>query len=132
MIYVLNKIDLIGSELRRKLSDLFKDRKDVMLISCETKENILGLVDLIAKFIDKSINEIDSTGKNDEFLAERHQKHLKEIVENIDLAMKNINEDRSITAFYIENSVNEIAKITGTITTEQILDIVFRDFCIGK
>ena len=32
----------------------------------------------------------------------------------------------------LENVITHISEITGTITTEDILDRVFSDFCIGK
>lgn len=130
-IHVLNKIDLIDSSQRAKLDDLVRRQTNVISLSCETNENFPLLIDLISECIDRLIKN-DNLEKTDDFITERHQKHLNQIVRNISLAIDKIDQDRAISSYYIENSINEIACITGSITTEQILDVLFRDFCIGK
>ena len=32
----------------------------------------------------------------------------------------------------LRRALREIGKITGKITSEEILDVIFKDFCIGK
>lgn len=34
--------------------------------------------------------------------------------------------------FVIRLAMSELGKITGIVDTEEMLDIIFRDFCIGK
>lgn len=40
--------------------------------------------------------------------------------------------DLAICAEDLRRAVHHLGKITGHVTTEQILDVIFRDFCIGK
>lgn len=40
--------------------------------------------------------------------------------------------DLAICAEDLRKAVLHLGKITGHVTTEQILDVIFRDFCIGK
>ena len=131
IIHVLNKIDLIEKEVKTKLDGLLKHKTNAILLSCETNENLINLIQLISNRIDNLIKN-DTNLEKDDFLIERHQNHLEQILENINLAIDTINYDRCISAFYIENSINQIAAITGKITTEHILDVLFNDFCIGK
>lgn len=130
-IHVLNKIDLVAVEARQKLSDLFGQQSNVIQLSCRTGENLVDLIQLIGDSVEARI-AADNPARQDDFITERHENHLQRIVENISLAIETIGEDRSISAYYVEQSINEIASITGTITTEQIIDVIFKNFCIGK
>lgn len=130
-IHILNKSDLIDLEMRTKLTDLIKQQNNVILLSCTTKENLVNLIQLIGQNIEKLIKK-DSFEQQDHFITERHEHHLQKILDNINLAIDTINDDRSISAYYIENAINQIASITGSITTEHILDEIFSSFCIGK
>lgn len=40
--------------------------------------------------------------------------------------------DMVIATQQIRNAMRELGKITGHVSTEQILDIIFTNFCIGK
>lgn len=40
--------------------------------------------------------------------------------------------DLAICAEELRRAIHHLGRITGHVTTEQILDILFRDFCIGK
>lgn len=40
--------------------------------------------------------------------------------------------DFAISAQHLREAIKCIGFITGNISTEQILDVIFRDFCIGK
>jgi tRNA modification GTPase len=40
--------------------------------------------------------------------------------------------DIVLAAEELRKALRNIGKITGKITTEDILDVIFRDFCIGK
>ena len=130
-VHVLNKIDLVSLELRQKLCDLFRHRSNVIQMSCTTGENLVNLVQLIGNSVERLI-AADNPARQDDFLTERHENHLRRIVESIGSAIDAIDEDRSISAYHVEKSINEIAAITGSITTEQIIDVIFKNFCIGK
>lgn len=40
--------------------------------------------------------------------------------------------DLAVCAEDLRRATYHLGKITGHVTTEQILDVIFRDFCIGK
>lgn len=45
---------------------------------------------------------------------------------------KGENRDVVILAQYLRSALRQIGKLTGNITTEDLLDVIFKDFCIGK
>lgn len=40
--------------------------------------------------------------------------------------------DLAIGAHQLRLALRSIGQITGTVSTEDVLDVIFRDFCIGK
>jgi tRNA modification GTPase len=40
--------------------------------------------------------------------------------------------DTVLAAQLLRKALRHIGKITGHVSTEQILDVIFKDFCIGK
>lgn len=40
--------------------------------------------------------------------------------------------DIVLAAEQLRQALRQLGKITGKITTEEILDVIFQDFCIGK
>lgn len=40
--------------------------------------------------------------------------------------------DLAITAAHLRQAVRSLGKITGEVTADDVLDVIFRDFCIGK
>lgn len=46
--------------------------------------------------------------------------------------LQNPEVDLAIAAEYLREAIRCIGRITGTINTEEILDVIFKDFCIGK
>ena len=61
---------------------------------------------------------------------ERHRQALSKTLKNLDNSLKDKNID--IFAEDIRLAMREITKITGNIDIENILEIIFNDFCIGK
>lgn len=66
---------------------------------------------------------------------ERHRKMLEKCVESLKNYLFKIDkqvEDIALAAEDLRISVRWLGQITGHVTTEEILDVIFRDFCIGK
>lgn len=64
----------------------------------------------------------------------RHQHHLKICLEQIEIFLENVNieYDMAILVERLRNCTRSIGKITGQIRADDILNVIFRDFCIGK
>ncbi len=65
---------------------------------------------------------------------ERYRSHLQNCVQNLQSYInpqQNTN-DLALRTYHLKSAINNIGYITGHLGTEDILDIIFRDFCIGK
>ena len=48
------------------------------------------------------------------------------------LEQENSGSDLVICAHYLRKAVREIGHVSGKVSSEKILDVIFADFCIGK
>lgn len=67
----------------------------------------------------------------------RHRYHLTQALECIEsfLEFNTENErevDLAILAQKLRTAMRAIGKITGEVGVEDVLDVIFKDFCIGK
>lgn len=66
----------------------------------------------------------------------RHREQLRKCLFNVELFLKETEKgsagDLVIMAEHLRRSLRNLGKLLGTITTEDILDVIFKDFCIGK
>jgi len=116
-IVVVNKIDLVSEQ---------KNSADFLNISLTSKINTSQLI----KKLEEKILKIIPAQNSPAITQERYRIALKNAVENLEnfSLQKNIElaaEDLRLTA-------REIGKITGKIDIENILDVIFSRFCIGK
>ena len=62
----------------------------------------------------------------------RHRFCLEECVTALDNFSKMNQVEIDLAAHELHNALNSLGRITGHVSTEQILDVIFKDFCIGK
>lgn len=66
----------------------------------------------------------------------RYRLHLERCIEHINVFLTeyspDIYPDMAISAQKLRQAIRDIERITGHVSTDDILDVVFRDFCIGK
>ncbi|XP_074593060.1 tRNA modification GTPase MnmE [Brevipalpus obovatus] len=123
--FVVNKVDLIS---RKDTDELLKIFPETQFISCYSGQNVDGLLQLIQERIETLHEECEF----DHFINERHLNHLEASFISLKSAIESFDADLSIASHFLLLSCNEIARITGKIDIESILNIVFQDFCIGK
>ena len=132
IISVANKIDIPKDGHKTEQIDFFKQNGiEVICVSAKTGENINGLIEAIAKKIigdniEPPANEIVPNLRQTQEL--KHAK--KELTAILDLL--SYNPEIDLIYSHLENSVKHLKEITGEVTTEDILDRVFSNFCIGK
>ena len=86
-------------------------------------------IDKLLKIIFTKLNEKNSF-ENAYISRERHKNSLLKTKKHLENSKKAKNYD-----FYAEDirlALKEISKIYGKVDIENILDIIFNDFCIGK
>lgn len=65
----------------------------------------------------------------------RHRNHLMQCLTYLQNYLElstNEQYDMAIAAEEIHKAMRELGKITGHVSTNEILDIIFKNFCIGK
>ncbi len=116
-LVVINKGDLLG---RPRLP------KDTQLISVKTGE---GIEDFFAT-LQARIAAKSDTGAAMPLTRARHRKALEECVESLKRAKAAHLPE--LAAEDLRLAARALGRLTGRVDVEEILDVVFRDFCIGK
>ena len=129
-IVVLNKVDINknNEESEKVLSDL---SKPIIKISAKTKEGI----DDIYSEIDKLFN-LDKISSNDESIItnERQKDQILKAKEDIEEAINSVNNNVpvDICEINIKSALEDIGEITGKNVSEDIINEIFKRFCVGK
>jgi tRNA modification GTPase len=122
-IVVLNK-----SDVSSKQNHNFK-LATVILISVKNNTNIINLVSKIKEKLSSKF----ITSTNVLVTRERHRVKLNDCLKEIDnFLKKDQNKDLEIAAEDLRLATRHLGSIVGTVDVEEILDSIFKDFCIGK
>ena len=113
---VINKVDLIQTA-----------QIDALYISAQTGQGIDDLIQCVSRETSKIFEDIQS---NPSITRDRHRQALQQSLDFIGQALSGYSPD--MIAEDIRMAVRSIGKITGRTDVEDLLDIIFRDFCIGK
>lgn len=68
----------------------------------------------------------------------RHKQHLTDCLSKLDLYINCVSDDfgrsgdTALLAEHLRVALRHLGKLTGSVSTEQLLDVIFKDFCIGK
>ena len=108
-------------------SDLKKKHNEKPNITISLKNN--KSLDTLWKKINQKIKSLVNTSSGPTISSEREYAH---IIKSIAI-LENINfNDVSLAAEDVRAAINEISEITKKTYNEDILDIIFNEFCIGK
>ncbi len=136
-ILVLNKIDITQENIDEILNRL-KNYKFSDFLTCSAlyKINIDKLEDKIVQLATSSYSQSPGPDISDtEFIGNvRQEQALIRTAENLKNALDSIykNESLEFSALYIRSALNYLGELTGETTTEEILNAIFSQFCVGK
>jgi len=127
MLVVANKIDT--PEGGKLLAQFFEFEPDCYISSLE-KTNI----DELKSIMYKKIVQEDFNFENTVVTNARHLEALNKARTTLTEVLQSLNNNESgdLTALSIRYALNAIGEITGQVTNEDLLDNIFRNFCIGK
>ncbi len=132
IIVLINKTDLAGKLSIKKLKNEIKlnSSESLLFISAKNKS---GLDELRMK-LREAVNR-DRLDSDDVIITNiRHYDalmHVSESLERVQSGLEN-NIPEDLIAIDIRQAIHYLGEITGEITTDEILDNIFRNFCIGK
>lgn len=142
IIFILNKIDLVTSsnELAKIKDDLDREIR-AMAPNLSQPNAIIPISCKSTADIDKLINELVKTfhtmldqDSDPLIMSQRVQDIiLNDILFNLDAFLHDKSRDITISCGYLQDCLDAIAKILGeSIGIDDILDKVFKQFCVGK
>ncbi len=125
-----NTLNLIDdrSILIMNKSDLMVDTADEMYISLSA-ENEEGL-SVLLQTMEKRIKLLIGNKTSVSLTRKRHRSSLEEAQEHLERALSTSQPD--LLAEDVRLSLRSIGRITGRVDVEDLLDVIFKDFCIGK
>jgi tRNA modification GTPase len=128
---VLNKSDLLAPQAGPQLEARLGDRRPghhLLTISASTGSGIDELVRNLGAFAERFFTVEPAL-----VTRERHRVALREAVVALDGALRlGPQGGEELVAEQIRMATRALERLTGRIGVEDILDVIFRDFCIGK
>lgn len=128
-LILLNKSDLKRKVSDEEIKDLLKD-KEYMSVSI-----LEGSIEEIENKIVEMFFQGQIVGKEDFYVNNlRHVRALKDAYSAMESAIEGIKRQEFLDLIEVDlrQALNELGLITGETSTEDILDKVFKEFCIGK
>jgi len=128
-IYVLNKSDL--PVIADRGSSFIPHPSSFLKISATRGDGIEELKD---KIVDYCLKDWKEEREGVVISNLRHKTSIGNAAVSLEKAMKALTEDQplEIIAIELRNSMDSLGEIVGSVTTEDILNKIFSDFCIGK
>lgn len=122
VILVANKAD--------KLNNGAVCRNDAIPISAKYGTNLASVVNALKDFVSQNNSSLNLSL----VCNERHYYHLKSISSLVAETRKGIQDGKTtdLVAEDVRTMLHHIGEITGEVTTDDILDNIFSNFCIGK
>ncbi|NWS47405.1 GTPB3 GTPase, partial [Probosciger aterrimus] len=131
-ILVLNKADLLkgqGGTLRAACAQ-GHPLPPVTLLSCKTGEGLDRLLALLARELAQLCG--DPLSGSPSLTQSRHSLHLRQCAAALAWYGREHRSDLGLAAERLRLARRHLGSITGHVSTEDVLDIIFRDFCVGK
>ncbi|MEC9403496.1 MAG: tRNA uridine-5-carboxymethylaminomethyl(34) synthesis GTPase MnmE [Pseudomonadota bacterium] len=99
-------------------------------IACSSKsaEGMNPLFSRLTRFAEETI----SVGEAPLATRERHRHYLKDCLSGLRAAVDMVHLPAELRAEDLRRAADALGRITGRIDVEDLLDVIFRDFCIGK
>ena len=112
------------------------------LLSCISHEGLTSMLDTMTKQVKRRLqHEADTveaepssrdTSSQPLITRQRHRQHLQQCISHLDAFNASSTTDIVLAAENLRLAARELGRIVGKIDVEQVLDVLFQDFCIGK
>ncbi|XP_023261807.1 tRNA modification GTPase GTPBP3, mitochondrial isoform X1 [Seriola lalandi dorsalis] len=132
-LLVLNKTDLLPDDQRQKLDRELRQVSElppVCLISCHTDEGLQDFLTVLHSNVKTLCGDPLSGAPT--LTQARHRAHLQQCVAALAQYQRYRDTDLALAAEGVRLALTSLGRITGRVGAEEILDIIFKDFCIGK
>lgn len=129
-IILINKVDLNKNQIIN--NDKIKEmKKDIIKFSTVSEKGLEELYEKIERMFE--LNEIDCD--NSEIITNNRQKqHIISAIKAVSKAKESVETGMpiDITAICLKDMLGELSEITGENVSEDIINEIFKKFCLGK
>ena len=125
LIRLRNKCDIDSDRIYPKLDE---DDYPILAISAKTGAGFDRLVDSITDIA----MTIQSSGETAIITRARHRQALVEIVDVLSKVLDTPDLADELIAENLRICTRELGRLTGRVDVEDLLDVIFNDFCVGK
>lgn len=106
---------------------------DILAISCFNKNDVNCLIQRMTNLIQKQMEQNTYEEERGFITRERQRNCLEQCIKSLSNWFLLQEEDLvDLQAEELRTCLKSLARLTGDVDVEEILDIVFSDFCIGK
>lgn len=128
-IVVLNKCDVASpDQAALKRHEVLGSTETILL----SARDGTGLPDLIASLSVRTEASLDRVGEAPVITRSRHRAAFLECLEGLTRAVGTPISDSELVAEDLRLAIRALGRIAGRVDVEDLLDVIFRDFCIGK
>jgi tRNA modification GTPase len=130
-IAVLNKSDLPAAFSQESFSSLILNPSSPLYISATSSD---GLEELKESIFNSCLKDWKEEREGVVVTNLRHKTSIENALESLHRASQALAENQPVEIIAIElrQSLDKLGEIVGAVTTEDILNRIFSDFCIGK
>ncbi|KAK3825659.1 MAG: tRNA modification GTPase GTPBP3, mitochondrial-like protein [Benniella sp.] len=133
-LVLINKMDLSGPDAEKIINGVRADDSarthGLWGISCQTGDGVGQFLQDFVKIL-KERFETSLTGGTS-ITQYRHRKHLENCLQSLEAFLNYGPDDIVLGAEELRHAASDLGRITGRVDVEEVLDVVFREFCIGK
>ncbi len=119
-----NKIDLLDSSPER--AEIPADGRRVFAVSAVTGNGVAGIAESLRAFAE------DFFAGTEPALVTRDRQRGALAAASAALARAEIAGQEELVAEELRGAATELGRLTGRVDVEDVLDVIFRDFCVGK
>ena len=134
IMLVLNKLDLMSTKTKATPLESSKFG-GIHEISCVTQEGIDAFLEALTQSVVARTQGDDGDGEGALITRARHRQHVEaasEALARFGMLSQQGTMAVDMAAEELRLAASELGRITGAVDVEDVLDVLFTDFCIGK
>ena len=133
-LLVHNKVDTLAAEAPRLAVEGLPGAQQ-WWVSCTTQAGLQPFLDALSGLVATRYGAAEA-GEPALITRARHREHVGAALDALDaferLAAQGEAAPLDLAAEELRTAANELGRISGRVDVEELLDVIFRDFCIGK
>ncbi len=114
----------------RSKMDQAPDHKANDICISITEDKQIGIDRLLKVLSERIKSDYQNKEKNVYLTRQRHREHVEQARDHLAQALQN--QETELVAEDVRLCIRYLGRITGRVDVEDLLDVIFKDFCIGK